>query len=927
MRLFFLSLLLTFLIVSGRTFAQDSDPQPEQLPGFIEASSHTQPGVDNDKPSLDGGMPSNAPPFATSRPPAAALPSTQFQSSPDAPIIDIWYGATQKAGNNGDPLKWVNIQGNVTPASPASLNYTLNGRSPVNLRVGPDTRRLLKPGDFNIEIDYTELNPGANQVVIMAKDSQGETTEATVSLNYQGGSVSWAVPQSKVYDWSTATRIDDLARVVDGKWIIESGSLRPVELGYDRLIGIGDMSWRDYTVTVPITILSVDESGYKSPSNGPGVGVILRWLGHFDSGKDSPVEGWQRLGTLAWYRWERKLVNQTFEYKEGLQAIKYGGLPSDTLAQEKQLEPDTTYIFKLSVQSAANPNQPAIYRFKVWDASLPNEPAAWDMEYEGKAGEPASGGVLLVAHHVDARFGKVTVDLAGIQPPPVLTVNKSGTGTGNVALLPSKANNTYRFGEDVQLTAQPTQDSVFSGWQGSLSGATNPAFLEMFANQSVTAIFSDPNAQTPVSDDFSDCTLNNQWDYVNPLNDSTLTMTGSNVQIAVPAEVAHDLWTNNKNAPRIMQNVENTDFEFDAKFESPMSSRFQVQGVIVEQDSTNFLRFGFQHDGSTYRVTAYTFLNNSPTTRLDQAITVTPPMYLRTERVGNSWTLYYSDNGTSWTNAATFDYSIDANAVGVFVGNAGQNPAMTGQIDYFFNNTSPIDPEDNNRVLMVTTTGTGTGTVQASPAKANYDCGDSVTLTAVPEEGSRFVSWGGDLSGTTNPTTIIMDGSKDVTASFATDGYLVDVAINGNGTVTKSPDKPAYDQGEEVTLTAVAGSGYVFAGWSGDLTGNTNPVIITVTEDKVITANFNPVLYTLQVTVEGQGEVIVNPTGTQFAPGTQVTLTAIPLSDYTFVGWSGDIQGTSNPYQLLMNGNKTVRAIFSNGNPAGNILYLPTIIK
>lgn len=929
-RLILLSVLLSLVILTGRTSAQESVPQAQDPDGLQGANSASQPAPNNDKPPLLNGLPSEAPTFVAPSVPSSDRPGTRFQSSPDAPAINIWYGSVQNAGGNGDQLKWVNILGNVTPVNPSLLTYSLNGKPPVSLRVGPDKRRLLEPGDFNVELNYTELNQGANQITIVAEDSQGDISQAIVTVNYQGGAVSWTPPQTVQYDWSKVSRIDEIARVVDGDWAIESGQIYPTVLGYDRLIGLGDLSWQDYTVTVPITILGIDDNGYKTPSNGPGIGILARWQGHFDSGVVSPVDGWQRLGTLAWYRWERKLVNQEFQYSEGLQAYRYGGLPNDALTQARKLDFNTTYIFKLSVTSSVNPGQPATYRFKVWDASLPSEPAAWDMEYAGKTGEPLSGGILLVAHHVDARFGKAVVELADTLPPPVLTVSKTGSGAGNVALSPSRPNNTYRFGEDVKLTPQPAEGSIFSGWLGSLTGKDNPAYLEMFANKSVTATFSQANGQGPVSDDFSQCALGGQWSYIDPLGDATLTMTGTSAEISVPAGVTHDIWTNNKNAPRIMQSIDDGDFELDVKFESPLAAKYQLQGVLVEQNSDNFLRFGFQHDGNTLRLSAFTILNNSATTRLDQAITISPPMYLRVNRTGDTWTLLYSADGASWTNAAQFDFVLTAGSVGVYAGNAGPNPATTSEIDYFFNTASPISPEDKSRTLEVSTIGSGVGSVQVFPSKASYDCGDEVTLTAIPADNSRFVGWSGDLAGSTNPGTVIMDASKEVTAEFALDngdGFVVNVTVNGNGSVTKTPDKPSYQPGEQVTLQAIPNDGNTFAGWSGDLIGNTNPVVITVNSDRAIAANFSQIFYTLQLTVDGPGEVLVNPTGTQFAAGTEITLTALPISGASFVGWSGAIQGSTTPQTLLMNGNKTVKATFSDGNPQVNMLYLPAIIR
>jgi hypothetical protein len=60
----------------------------------------------------------------------------------------------------------------------------------------------------------------------------------------------------------------------------------------------------------------------------------------------------------------------------------------------------------------------------------------------------------------------------------------------------------------------------------------------------------------------------------------------------------------------------------------------------------------------------------------------------------------------------------------------------------------------------------------------------------------------------------------------------------GNGTTTKNPDKLGYRWGESVTLTATADPAWLFIGWSGDVTGNDNPLVITITGNTNVTALF-----------------------------------------------------------------------------------------
>jgi uncharacterized repeat protein (TIGR02543 family) len=70
-------------------------------------------------------------------------------------------------------------------------------------------------------------------------------------------------------------------------------------------------------------------------------------------------------------------------------------------------------------------------------------------------------------------------------------------------------------------------------------------------------------------------------------------------------------------------------------------------------------------------------------------------------------------------------------------------------------------------VLTTTASPTLGGTIGKSPNQSSYLSGTVVTLTATPATGYTFTSWSGDLTGSTNLKTIIMDANKAVTANFA----------------------------------------------------------------------------------------------------------------------------------------------------------------
>jgi hypothetical protein len=73
-------------------------------------------------------------------------------------------------------------------------------------------------------------------------------------------------------------------------------------------------------------------------------------------------------------------------------------------------------------------------------------------------------------------------------------------------------------------------------------------------------------------------------------------------------------------------------------------------------------------------------------------------------------------------------------------------------------------------VLGITVDPSGSGTVVKAPDLASYTHGSSVQLTATPTLGYHFVNWTGDVTGSANPVSLLMDDDKAVTARFATNG-------------------------------------------------------------------------------------------------------------------------------------------------------------
>ncbi|PVY36674.1 putative repeat protein (TIGR02543 family), partial [Pontibacter virosus] len=90
--------------------------------------------------------------------------------------------------------------------------------------------------------------------------------------------------------------------------------------------------------------------------------------------------------------------------------------------------------------------------------------------------------------------------------------------------------------------------------------------------------------------------------------------------------------------------------------------------------------------------------------------------------------------------------------------------------------------------------------------------------------------------------------SDDASSPDPSEEYTLSVNIVGSGTVTKSPEQSSYAAGSTVNLTATPASGYQFAGWSGDVTGTTNPLPVVMNGDVDLTATFTAATSQQQVT-------------------------------------------------------------------------------
>ena len=446
---------------------------------------------------------------------------------------------------------------------------------------------------------------------------------------------------------------------------------------------------------------------------------------------------------------------------------------------------------------------------------------------------------------------KIVTATFSLTPPTTYTLDVNVEGQGTT--MPTVGSHSYISGTDVTVEAMPDDGWHFAGWNGNLSGTTNPVTLTMDADKIITATFA-------------------QDEYTLALH-----KVGSGTVISEPVQSIYhygDVVT--------LTAIPTTGWHF-AGWSGNLSGA--TNPITLTMDGNQIVTATFAQD-------EYTLALNT----VDSGTVISDPAQ-STYHYGDVVTLTAIPT-TGWHFAG---WSGDLNSA--------DNPetlTMDGHkiVTATFSLTPPTTYTLDVNVE-------GQGTTMPTVGSHSYISGTDVTVEAMPDDGWHFAGWNGNLSGTTNPVTLTMDADKIITATFAQDEYTLALHKVGSGTVISEPVQSIYHYGDVVTLTAIPTTGWHFAGWGGNLSDTTNPITLTMDGNQIITATFAQDEYTLALHKVGSGTVISEPMQSTYHYGDVVTLTAIPTTGWHFVSWSGSLSDTTNPVTLTMDGNQIITATFA----------------
>ncbi|MEK7678105.1 MAG: PQQ-binding-like beta-propeller repeat protein, partial [Verrucomicrobiota bacterium] len=383
------------------------------------------------------------------------------------------------------------------------------------------------------------------------------------------------------------------------------------------------------------------------------------------------------------------------------------------------------------------------------------------------------------------------------------------------------------------------------------------------------------------------------------LNGSTLTMTNGGVVTVRAAQAGN---TNYNAAPNVDRSFTvSTNTPPTVTLTAPTNGQFYFAPATV-----SFTAAASDTDGTVVRTEFY--LGNT----LIASVTNQPPTAAVT-------------NGVVATNVIAGAYVASA----VAVDNGGARTTNSVNIT--------VHPPPTIQVSVQ-----GVGTVTNNPAKATYTYGESVTLTATPGRYYAFSRWSDNV--TPSNRVITVDVTNVFTAIFTNTvpletlnyggiireapvgmpAIFVDGVFVPSGTVTKG-------NSAQITMQSSFGSVIIFytldgsepalfsTQYSGPFTVTTSVVVRAMAMNNVDFST-SPVTdpvqveivpaYTVATSTPGGGSVSVNPATGPYLSNSVVTVTATPSSGWSFLDWTGDVTGTNPTAQVVMNGNKSIQAIF-----------------
>lgn len=440
-----------------------------------------------------------------------------------------------------------------------------------------------------------------------------------------------------------------------------------------------------------------------------------------------------------------------------------------------------------------------------------------------------------------------------------LTISTNPDDAGDVTRSPVKA--TYDHGEVVTLTANPGSGFQFASWSGDIGSAdpnSRTINLTMDQDRSVTAGFSVGSAEVV----YEGSTTGSSSGAFFVETSTSVTAVANNLYLAAISSKPYKTINNVSGMGLTWERV-------DVQCSGRSHNMVEIWRAMGTPSSNGIVRADFDDDPNhaVIAVSRYSGVDD-----------VTP-----------------------------IGAIVPVNSNGIDGACSGGEDAR----DYAYNITTSVD----GAVIYVVTSlrnkthtpGAGyTEHFELSQGSSSDIVNIAIQEKTVETAGTEAVD--GAFSGRVDWSSIaleIMPGGSSGPRQFSLT-TIVDPA--GSGSVSRNITKPTYDEGEQVTLTAVANAGFQFLNWTGDIGSanpTDNPIDITMSQHRTITANFE--------VIPGMISTIVPSDDTPF-PADNITATVhidmTPIADQlgSFSGslsWDAAVLGyvSNNGFQQGFSGN------------------------
>ena len=480
----------------------------------------------------------------------------------------------------------------------------------------------------------------------------------------------------------------------------------------------------------------------------------------------------------------------------------------------------------------------------------------------------------------DAGFYEVTVGTSESEyRSPAIEVSMEVTLSlqtqGNGQVLPDPLLNRYPLGSTVQLYGLAEDDAFFVRWSGDLESRENPVLLRLDGNRVVKGIFGSRHLEL----------LSVGSGTVNAIPAKDLYDAGDFVTITAEAGKFYSFigWQDGDvRNPRPIQIGESNRYTAvftnlvpvetltfgavsrTAQIGMPallVNNEFILQGPVLRGDEVE-VRF---YSSFTNGTIVYSLDGTTPNRRYEGPFRVSRSSRIQAQAFSEDFLEQVAMEEIELLIVPSFRIQATTDGGGTVTVMPAQDRYLSNTVvtliatptngwnflgwagDFSGTNQTNVLHVDRNRCgkavfgTTLTLTNAGPGRIELEPNLPVYPYGATVRLTALPDNGNQFLSWGGAVSGAVNPSILqITKTNPTARALFLSSGADLPLVVQpvGNGTVVVFPRQNLYTNGQSVLLVATPEPGQEFLGWTGDLAATTNRLNLKLTQRSIIQAQF-----------------------------------------------------------------------------------------